>query len=258
MMEMKNKKIGKNRQVSRKEACDAFRRIKGMNESLDRRRERDYDRSFDPYNRYNEEGLIEMIKEEDNKLTLFWIDNDYRNLFEFSHYWSENHTAICNRDTGSAPYYPNIHVMNLLLNLSEKDEFDSNSTKQTFSAMFFEEQVQNRKDCVNLIEMLLPPALSRLVRSLEGEQLANLLSAVNGYEVRRELNEKIAQTFDEKEIEKLGNHLAVTPYSSCIISYLKEAGEKGREVAEKIIEQLQKISKWLNETLDSATGEEHD
>jgi hypothetical protein len=229
-----------------------------------------------PYDRYSTEGLRKERKEAKEELRAFWDKrkgSDYRKLFDGPYNWSEQCAfAGIEIECGQGQYrrieqyYPGKDVMQLFVILNER--FHSRKwIKDIFEKIDWD--LDFRMNRAQLVRMLHPDSLTRLIYSLDGSQIAELLDAAGEFERGRHFSErkdfekeglveKISLTLSGNpfnRLDRLGYHLALDPFSIQTLRTLQENGGKiSRDIVDQLITNLKKLHENLQQTLDYFRG----
>ena len=275
--------------MSRKEALESFKKISDIPATLtmrmDRRnvveniKEKGGDPSKfleqcspDPYPEHSEKDLERILGMELNRQEKFWEEREHslnHSLFEEGYGWAGYPGLAIKAICGSDPIVLTEDMAEMLILLSEpvQSEYYENKIRYDINRLFENSRPDN---IMQLLPVLRLDTLARLIRSLDGERLAQLIDFADcalGRLHKKELVQKIAKALSDESyargggIAELGDYCAVRLNSGYkIISTIlkRHGGPEGKAVAEQLVNYMKEIFDSLKETLSRLEGEKHD
>jgi hypothetical protein len=222
-----------------------------------------------PYDRYSPEGLKREWEEAKAEMRMFWEKRktpDYLKLFDGHYDWSEwcGYAGIefgYGRDNNRRieDYYPSYLMMELFVLLNEP--FTSrNRIRDVFGRIDWDLDFKISR--AQLIRILHPRVLMKLVGSFDGAQIVELFDAAAAFERNRHFSEredfekqglveKMSRSLTEKAEDRLGCHLVIDPFSIQTIRALQdEGGQISHLLANRLLVRLKEIHDNLKRTLE--------
>jgi len=271
MGEKNAKKSGQ--KMSRKEALESFKRISEMVSTRILRADRQrYVKSLkqagvdpakylpglgpDQFPSYTDEDLQKMLENEQNRYDQFWEEREKsltHRLFDGEHDWiPECRGLVIKNEPENIVLFADAAEMLMLLSEPPQPAYYENERAYRMNCI-----LENRSTH-NLLRILHPDMLIRLIASLDGERLADTIHLNANLEARAPVGfiNTIAKSMLELSafndvIERLGAHCIIFYTDSrIIIPALKtHGGPEGKAVAEQLIDYMKHISDSVKETL---------